>query len=357
METARFDYELPQHLIAQEAVEPRDLSRLLVLRRSGGPIEHRCFRDIVDYLRPGDLLVVNDSRVMKARLFARRIPQGGRVQVLLLERIGTGPAGVGERWRVLVQPGRRAPVGQRLEMAGGALVARVVERTGEGGRILDLESPGAPEAVRTLLDESGMMPLPPYIRRPLRDPERYQTVYAREEGSAAAPTAGLHFTPELLDRVRERGGRIEAVTLHVGVGTFRPVRAARVEEHVMHEEGYTIPERTAEAIARTKSSGGRVWAVGTTVVRTLESAARSASGGDRAGAVLAGAGSTSLFIHPPFEFGVVDVLITNFHLPRSTLLMLVCAFGGTERVLAAYREAVAAGYRFYSLGDAMLVLP
>ncbi|WP_324718182.1 tRNA preQ1(34) S-adenosylmethionine ribosyltransferase-isomerase QueA [Carboxydochorda subterranea] len=355
METSRFSYELPPALIAQRAAEPRDASRLLVLH-GDGRTEHRVFRDVIEYLRPGDLLVVNDTRVMKARLFARRRPQGGRVELLLLRRAGGGPAGGPptapdrvERWHVLVKPGRRAPVGQWLEAGDGRLGVRVVERTGEGGRVVELSSQTQP--VDTLLDELGALPLPPYIRVPLDDPERYQTVYARVAGSAAAPTAGLHFTPELLEKIRRAGVRIEPLTLHVGVGTFRPVRSERVEEHVMHEEFFTIPEETAEAILRTHEAGGRVWAVGTTVVRALESAA---VGSHR---VQAGPASTRLFIYPPYAFKVVDVLITNFHLPRSTLLMLVCAFGGTERVLAAYREAVALGYRFYSFGDAMLILP
>lgn len=358
MDVSVFDYALPPELVAQRAVEPRDRSRLLVLHRQSGLIEHRIFRDVVHYTRPGDVLVVNDSRVMKARFFARRRPQGGRVEFLLLRRVedettvgGAGDAGsLGrERWQALVRPGRRAPIGQELTAAGGQLRIRVVERTPDGGRIVEIESPSEP--VRAVLDRIGTVPLPPYIREPLEDAERYQTVYARCEGSAAAPTAGLHFTEELLDCLRRSGVEVVALTLHVGIGTFRPVRAATAEEHVMHEEFFTIPEETAAALGRAKAGGGRVWAVGTTVVRALESASAGL------GVIKPGSGWTRLFIYPPYHFKVVDVLITNFHLPRSTLLMLVAAFGGTERVLEAYRVAVAERYRFYSLGDAMLILP
>ena len=382
MEVSRFDYALPDELIAQTPAEPRDASRLLVLHRGSGTLEHRIFRELAEYVRPGDVLVFNDTRVMPARLFARRRPQGGRVEVLLLHRLDggssgnpsggllrNGPPGGGgspsgpevrspaapgaddrQRWKVLVRPGRRAPVGQLLEFGGGKLVGRVLARTDEGGRVVELESPGG-EPVGLILRRLGSVPLPPYIRRPLQDPERYQTVYARAEGSAAAPTAGLHFTPQLLQRLSERGAEQVYLTLHVGVGTFRPVRSRTVEEHRMHAEYYTIPPAAAEAVNRARRKGGRVWAVGTTVVRALESAA----GPD--GSVAPGSGWTELFIYPGYAFRAVDVLVTNFHLPRSTLLMLVCAFGGTEQVLSAYREAVARRYRFYSFGDAMLILP
>lgn len=364
MDVSLFDYQLPPELIAQSAVEPRDSSRLLVVHRGSSRIEHRIFRDVVEYTHPGDVLVLNDTRVMKGRFFARRRPQGGRVELLLLRRIdpsrpdspeeGAGPAvplpsAMQERWHVLVKPGRRAPVGQEMEAGDGQLAVRVLGRTPDGGRIVELESRSEP--VRAVLERICTVPLPPYIRGPLEDPERYQTVYAREEGSAAAPTAGLHFTPELLERIRQAGVTVVSLTLHVGVGTFRPVRSPTVEQHVMHEEFFTIPKPTAEAINAGRKRQGRIWAVGTTVVRALESAA------DESGAVRSVSGWTRLFIYPPYRFKVVDVLITNFHLPRSTLLMLVCAFGGTELVLAAYREAVAQRYRFYSLGDAMLILP
>ena len=348
MDPATFDYALPPELIAQSPVEPRDSSRLLVVRRTGERLEHRHFRDVVEYLREGDVLVLNDTRVMRSRLWARRRPQGGRVELLLLRRVERRPEGA-EIWHALVKPGRRAPAGQEMEAGDGQLRVRVLERTADGGRLVELTSRDG--TVSEVLARIGTVPLPPYIRRPLDDPERYQTVYAREEGSAAAPTAGLHFTASLLERIRQVGVEVVSLTLHVGVGTFRPVRAPVVEQHVMHEEFFTVPAATADAIARARQRGGRVWAVGTTVVRALESAA------DETGDVRPGSAWTRLFIHPPYRFRVVDVLITNFHLPRSTLLMLVCAFGGTERILSAYREAVARRYRFYSLGDAMLILP
>ena len=357
MEVARFDYELPEALIAQQPATPRDASRLMVLHRATGQLEHRTFRDIVDYVRPGDVLVFNDTRVMPARLVGQRRPQGGRVEVLLLRREQPGPADDGppgtggpERWRALVRPGRRLREGQLLAFGGGRLLGRVQARTEEGGRVLELWAAQGGEA-GPLLQELGSVPLPPYIRQPLADPERYQTVYAREKGSAAAPTAGLHFTVELLERLQQAGTTLAFCTLHVGVGTFRPVRAATVEQHRMHGEYYHIPEATARAVAEARRRGGRVWAVGTTVVRALESAARAD------GTVAAGPGWTELFIYPGYPFRVTDVLVTNFHLPRSTLLMLVCAFGGVERVLEAYREAVRRRYRFYSFGDAMLILP
>ncbi|HEY8424737.1 MAG TPA: tRNA preQ1(34) S-adenosylmethionine ribosyltransferase-isomerase QueA [Limnochordales bacterium] len=348
MDPATFDYALPPELIAQTPAEPRDSSRLLVVHRTEERLEHRRFRDVVEYLREGDVLVLNDTRVMRSRLWARRRPQGGRVELLLLRRVERRPDGA-EVWHVLVKPGRRAPVGQEMEAGDDQLQIRVLDRTEDGGRLVELASREG--TVSDVLARVGTVPLPPYIRRSLDDPERYQTVYAREEGSAAAPTAGLHFTPELLDRIRRLGVEVVSLTLHVGVGTFRPVRAPTVEQHVMHEEFFTIPASTAEAVGRARRRGGRVWAVGTTVVRALESAV------DETGDVRPGSGWTRLFIYPPYRFRVIDVLITNFHLPRSTLLMLVCAFGGTERILAAYREAVACRYRFYSLGDAMLILP
>ncbi len=351
MDPSLFDYPLRPELIAQFPVEPRDASRLFVLHRASGRIEHRIFREIVRYTRPGDVLVLNDSRVMAARLWARRRPRGGRVELLLLHPVEPGePAETSARWEVLVRPGRRAPVGQVLEVGAGELEARVLARTEAGGRLVEFAS-ATGESVGVLLKRHGRVPLPPYIRRPLADPERYQTVYAGPEGSAAAPTAGLHFTRELLERLADEGVRLAPLTLHVGVGTFRPVRSATVEGHRMHAEYYRIPEATARAIEEARSRGARVWAVGTTVVRALESAC----GPD--GAVRAGSGWTELFIYPGYRFRVVDALVTNFHLPRSTLLMLVCAFAGTRQVLEAYRTAAEMGYRFYSFGDAMLLLP
>lgn len=351
MDPSLFDYPLPPERIAQTPVEPRDASRLLVLYRSSGRVEHRRFSDIGEYTRPGDVLVLNDSRVMAARLFARRRPQGGRVELLLLHPSdAAGDQAFPHRWEVLVRPGRRAPPGQVLEVGQGQLEVRVLARTECGGRLVEFASPTG-EPVRALLQRYGSVPLPPYIRQPLADPDRYQTVYAGPEGSAAAPTAGLHFTRELLERLESQGVRLARLTLHVGVGTFRPVRSPTVEGHRMHAEYFTIPESTAAAIEQARRQGARIWAVGTTVVRALESA----SGPD--GAVHAGSGWTRLFIYPGYRFRVVEVLVTNFHLPRSTLLMLVCAFAGTGRVLEAYRTAAALGYRFYSFGDAMLVLP
>jgi len=336
-----FDYELPEELIAQEPVEPRDAARLMVVHRVSGRVEHRVFRDLPEYLRAGDVLVLNDTRVIPARLFGAKEGTGGRVEVLLLRRLAP------DVWEALVRPGRRLPVGARVVLGGGALVATAVDRTDAGGRVLRFEPPGELER---RLPEVGQMPLPPYIRRQLQDPERYQTVFAREEGSAAAPTAGLHFTPALLERIGAMGVEVVYLTLHVGLGTFRPVQVERVEEHRMHAEYYSVPPATAAAVSGAKREGRRVVAVGTTVARTLE-AASSADG-----QVAPGHGWTDLFIYPGYRWKVVDALITNFHLPRSTLLMLVSAFLGRERTLAAYAEAVRERYRFFSFGDAMLIL-
>jgi S-adenosylmethionine:tRNA ribosyltransferase-isomerase len=305
-----------------------------------GSGRHRRVRDLPDLLRPGDLLVVNDTRVLPARLFGRRLPSGGRVELLLAERLDE------RTWEALLKPGRRASPGTRLELAPG-LLAEVAAR-GEDGRFRVRFS----EPVEPHLDRLGHVPLPPYIHRPDEpaDRERYQTVYAREPGAIAAPTAGLHFDEALLAALAARGVERAALTLHVGLGTFKPITADLVHEHRMDAERFVVPEATADAVRRARAERRRVVAVGTTVVRALEGAA-AAHGGE----VRAGAGSTTLFVYPGFPFRVVDVLLTNFHLPRSTLLMLVCAFAGRERVLAAYREAVEAGYRFYSYGDAMLV--
>jgi S-adenosylmethionine:tRNA ribosyltransferase-isomerase len=357
-----FDFELPAAAIAQHPA-PRGESRLLVLDAVGAA-RHRRVRDLPSLLRPGDLLVVNDTRVLPARLFGRRLPGpsvsgraaeaargGGRVELLLAERHGE------REWDALIKPGRRAPPGTRIELAQD-LRAEVIAR-GEDGRFrLRFSVP-----VEPYLERLGHVPLPPYIHRADEpaDRERYQTVFAREPGAIAAPTAGLHFDAELLAALEARGVERAAVTLHVGLGTFKPVTAELVHEHRMDAERYLIPPATAEALRRARGEGRRVIAVGTTVVRTLESAAAALASGDeaRAGAderptVAAGGGSTSLFIYPGFRFRVVDALLTNFHLPRSTLLMLVAAFAGRERLLAGYREAIAAGYRFYSYGDAML---
>ena len=378
MLTDDFDYELPEERIAQRP-EPRGTSWLLVLDAEG-PYRHRRVGDLPALLRPGDLLVVNDTRVIPARLFGRRRPGGGKVELLLVEKVGP------QEWDVLVRPGRKARPGTVLDLAPG-LTAEMVERpegpeagpgpaAGDGRRRVRFSAP-----VEPWLDRLGHVPLPPYIRRADEAADRttYQTVYARRPGAIAAPTAGLHLTKELLAELAAHGVETAAVTLHVGIGTFQPVTAELVHEHTMERERYEIPEETAERIAATRAAGGRIVAVGTTVVRTLEGAAAAAAtvdgpapadpdGAAKAPAepdgaaappavrpVPAGAGATDLFIVPGFRFRVVDVLLTNFHLPRSTLLMLVSAFAGREHVLAAYREAIESGYRFYSYGDAMLV--
>ncbi len=350
-----YDYELPPGRIAQEAVEPRDAARLLVLRPGEDPERlDRYVRDLPGLLRPGDLLVVNDTRVIPARVHGSK-PTGGRVELFFTERLATGTSGgtTRETWRVLLGASRAPREGGAIELPGGWR-ARVTRAPGPGGEArVEVTGPGT---VRELLDRYGEPPLPPYIRRSPGDPrldrdrERYQTVFARAEGALAAPTAGLHFTPQLLARLAERGIRTTRVTLHVGEGTFRPVRVDTLEEIRLHEERFEVPEEASRAIAETRAAGGRIVAVGTTVTRALESRP-----GPAGGAPEPGGGRTDLFIAPGHRFRFVDVLLTNFHLPRSTLLMLVAAFAGRERVLAAYRHAVAAGYRFYSYGDAMLV--
>jgi S-adenosylmethionine:tRNA ribosyltransferase-isomerase len=349
-----FDYALPSALIAQTPIEPRDSSRLLVVHRSTGFIEHRLFRDIGQYLQPGDLLVANRSRVIPARLRGHKMPSGGAVELLLLAvRADLGR----DHWEALVRPGRRVREGQRLEFASGALAADVLERTPAGGRIVRLEA--ADGDVAGALARIGTVPLPPYIRAPLADPERYQTVYARVPGSAAAPTAGLHFTPALLADLQARGVGLVYVTLHIGLDTFRPIEEADVAQHQIHSEEIALDAATAARINAVRAAGGRIVAVGTTAVRVLESAAAHAEeqGNADSGAVVAPlCGRTSLFIVPGHRFRAVDVLLTNFHLPRSTLIVLVSAFAGRELVLRAYAEAVAQRYRFYSFGDAMLVV-
>jgi len=360
MRLSDFQYALPPGLIAQRPLPERDSSRLLLLDRETGAVGHRSFRDLPALLRPGDLPVLNDTRVLPARLYGAT-PRGGRVEILLLEEAEA------TAWWAWVKPGRRARVGAAFSLPGG-LTMRVLERGPEGRILLAFDGP---PSVREVLERHGYTPLPPYIKRaapgaggtaPLAGPpaglreahgedrERYQTIYAREEGAIAAPTAGLHFTDAVLEEVRARGVEVASLTLHVGVGTFKPVREEEVERHRMEPERYRITEATARAVKEARGRGGRVVAVGTTTVRALESAA------DEEGAPRAGAGQASLFITPGYRFRVVDGLLTNFHLPGSTLLMLVSAFAGRERVLAAYREAIAARYRFYSYGDAMLIL-
>lgn len=344
MELALFDYHLPPERIAQEPVEPRDRARLLVLRRASGALEDRTVGDLPDLLRPGDCLVVNDTRVLPARLFGRLVTGERPVELLFLRELEPG------RWEVLIRPGRLARTGAELALADGQVRATVVAEGEAGRRELAVAWSGP---ARALLLRWGLPPLPPYIRRYRKpegeDWERYQTVYAARDGAVAAPSAGLHFTPALLDRLSRRGVELHAITLHVGPGSFRPIRAGRVEEHRMEAEAFEIPEATARAVSRAKAEGRRVIAVGTSTTRALESAAD-----DRG--VAPGQGRTELFIAPGFAFRVLDGLLTNFHLPRSSLLLLVAAFAGRERVLGAYAHAVVAGYRFYSYGDAMLIV-
>jgi S-adenosylmethionine:tRNA ribosyltransferase-isomerase len=348
LKVSDFEFELPADAIAQEPAPRRGDSRLLVLNRTNGATSHRRFRDLPGELAPADLVVLNDTKVIPARLHGRK-PSGGRVEMLLVEPVGEeGGAPV---WRALLGGSRTIAAGMTLTFPAG-LTAVTREREGDVWRVLLVHDGGDPMGA---IDAAGEMPLPPYIRRGEGDPraasdrERYQTVYAKEPGAIAAPTAGLHFTSEMLEDLGARGMATATLTLHVGLGTFLPIRVDRVESHAMHEEAFRLPEATAQAIAAARRSGGRIVAVGTTVARVLESCA------DGSGGVSAGAGRSSLFIYPGFRFSVVDALVTNFHLPRSTLLMLVCAFAGTEPTLAAYREAVREGYRFYSYGDAMLV--
>ena len=336
-----FDYDLPSEFIAQVPIEYRDESRLLVIDRHQGTMKHTVFRDLPTYLMPGDLLVMNDTRVLPARLLGRRGQSGGKVEVLLLKEIAPG------QWETLVRPGRRCLPGEELVFGQGELTAEVLDRTEEGGRIIAFNHRGL-EFI-ALLTELGRVPLPPYIHTKLPDPERYQTVYARHLGSAAAPTAGLHFTPELLARIKSLGVETSFITLDVGLGTFRPVREANIAAHHMHEERYSISPETAEAINKAKSEGRRVIAVGTTVVRTLEAAGFS-------GWIEPQESCTDLFIYPGFQFKIIDALITNFHLPKSSLLMLVAAFAGYDNIMAAYKEAVLERYRFFSFGDAMFII-
>lgn len=349
MEVAFFDFELPSGQIAQRPAERRDAARLLVLERASGAIRaHARVADLPELLSPGDLLVTNDTRVFPARLLGRRDPSGGAVECLLLRRLDR------ERWEALVHPGQKLKPGKRMVFEGQGMVLRgeILERHFHGRRTIRLQAEGGLD-VEPVIDAIGHVPLPPYIHRPdeREDRERYQTVFARARGSVAAPTAGLHFTSDLLARLEARGVERTEVTLHVGYGTFKPVHAEQVEEHRVDEEVYEIREEAAASIERARREGRRVVAVGTTTTRALESAAI-----EGRGRVIPGRGATGLFIYPGFDFRVIGGLFTNFHLPKSSLLMLVSAFAGRERVLAAYREAIAKGYRFYSYGDAMLIL-
>lgn len=337
-----FYFNLPEELIAQTPIEKRDESRLLCLGRKSGEVCHRRFYELPEILKPGDLLVMNDSRVLPARLLGQKIPGGAAMEFLLLERKGQ------DLWEILVRPGRKAPVGARFSFGNGLLTGKIIDVLDEGNRLASFEYDGN---FYEVLERIGKMPLPPYITESLADNERYQTVYAKELGSAAAPTAGLHFTPELLDRLHEKGVNTAFITLHVGLGTFRPVKADNILEHKMHAEHYHISKETAKLINETKAGGGRVIAVGTTSCRTLEAVA-----GANAGAIMESDGYTDIFITPGYEFKIIDGLITNFHLPESTLIMLVSAFAGHGHVMEAYRRAVEEKYLFFSFGDAMLIL-
>lgn len=340
MKTEDFDFYLPEELIAQDPLEDRSSSRLLVLDKETGEIEHHHFKDIVDYLEAGDCLVINDTKVLPARLIGEREGTGAKVEVLLLKRQEN------DIWEALVKPGKKARPGMKLLFGGGILKGEVLEVVEEGNRLIQFQYTGIFEEV---LDQLGEMPLPPYITHQLEDKNRYQTVYARHAGSAAAPTAGLHFTPELLQEIEEKGINIARVTLHVGLGTFRPVKVENVLEHHMHSEFYQVDQEAVDKITQAKADGHRVICVGTTSCRTIESAAKAD------GTIEACSGWTEIFIYPGYEFKILDNLITNFHLPESTLIMLVSALAGKDEVLHAYEEAVKEKYRFFSFGDAMFL--
>lgn len=340
MDVKDFYFELPKEQIAQDPLEDRSASRLLVLDRETGAYEHKIFKNITEYLKPGDCLVLNNTKVIPARLFGEKEGTQAKIEILLLKRKEN------DIWETLVKPGKKARPGTRISFGGGLLTGEVLDVVEEGNRLIQFTYDGIFEEI---LDELGQMPLPPYITHQLEDKNRYQTVYAKYNGSAAAPTAGLHFTPELLDQVRKSGVDIAEVTLHVGLGTFRPVKVDDITRHHMHSEFYMISQEAAGKINAAKENGGRVICVGTTSCRTIESAA------DENGRLKESSGWTEIFIYPGYQFKVLDGLITNFHLPESTLLMLVSALAGREHVLAAYEEAVKQGYRFFSFGDAMLI--
>ena len=340
MDVKDFYYELPQELIAQDPLEDRSSSRLFVLGKQDGSIRHEVFRNITQYLNAGDCLVINNTKVIPARLFGEREGTGASIEILLLKRKEN------DIWETLVKPGKKAKPGTRIIFGGGLLTGEVVDVVEDGNRLIQFSYEGIFEEI---LDQLGQMPLPPYITHTLQDKNRYQTVYAKYDGSAAAPTAGLHFTPELLDEIRAKGVKIAEVTLHVGLGTFRPVKVENVQDHHMHSEYYEVTEEAARLINETKQSGGRVVAVGTTSCRTLESAAADD------GSLSAKSGWTDIFIYPGYTFKVIDALITNFHLPESTLVMLVSALAGRDNIMNAYAEAVRERYRFFSFGDAMFI--
>ena len=341
MKTSDFYYDLPQELIAQDPLEDRSSSRLMHLSLKDGSIEHRHFTDVLDYMEEGDCLVINDTKVIPARLYGHKEETGALIEILLLKRREN------DIWECLVKPGKKARPGAVIDFGEGLLTGEIIDVVDEGNRLIQFHYEGIFEEI---LDQLGEMPLPPYITHKLQDKNRYQTVYAKHEGSAAAPTAGLHFTPELLEEIKEKGVDIARVTLHVGLGTFRPVKVDEITEHHMHSEFFMIDEEAAEKINRAKETGHRVICVGTTSCRTVESAA------DENGHLEAKSGWTQIFIYPGYKFKVLDCLITNFHLPESTLIMLVSALAGREHVLAAYEEAVKERYRFFSFGDAMLVV-
>ena len=341
MKTSDFFYELPEELIAQDPLEDRTASRLLVLDRKTDKLEHKIFGDVINYLNPGDCLVINNTRVIPARLIGEKEGTGGKVEILLLKRREN------DIWESLVKPGKKLRPGARVTFGDGRLKAEILEIAEEGNRLVKFYYEGIFEEI---LDSLGEMPLPPYITHKLEDKEMYQTVYAKFDGSAAAPTAGLHFTNELLEKIRQKGIRIASITLHVGLGTFRPVKVEDVNNHHMHTEWYEVNNEAADIINETKKNGGRVICVGTTSCRTIESVA------DENGLMSAKTGETDIFIYPGYKFKVMDGLITNFHLPESTLVMLVSAFAGKERVLSAYETAVKERYRFFSFGDAMILL-
>ena len=340
MNIKEFYYDLPEELIAQDPLADRSSSRLLTLDKNSGAFSHHVFRDIVDYLNPEDCLVINNTKVIPARLMGEKEGTGAGIEVLLLKRKEDNV------WETLVKPGKKARPGARISFGGGLLVGEVIDVVEEGNRLIKFEYEGIFEEI---LDQLGQMPLPPYITHRLEDKNRYQTVYAKNDGSAAAPTAGLHFTPELLEKIKAKGIRIAEVTLHVGLGTFRPVKVENILEHHMHSEFYMVDEEAAAIINETKKNGGRVICVGTTSCRTIESAS------SEDGTIKAGSGWTEIFIYPGYKFKMLDALITNFHLPESTLLMLISALAGRDNVMAAYEEAVKERYRFFSFGDAMFI--
>ena len=340
MDLKDFKYDLPEELIAQDPLEDRSSSRLMVLHKDTGRIEHKIFRDIIDYLNPGDCLVINDTKVIPARLMGIKEDTGAAIEVLLLKR------NADDVWECLVKPGKKARTGARIVFGEGLLVGEIVDVIEDGNRMIKFHYEGIFEEI---LDKLGQMPLPPYITHKLQDKNRYQTVYARNEGSAAAPTAGLHFTKELLEKIKEKGVNVVSITLHVGLGTFRPVKVDKIEEHHMHTETFNISKEAADTINRTRAAGGRVIAVGTTSCRTLESAAADD------GTIPARSGDTDIFIYPGYKFKAIDCLITNFHLPESTLIMLVSALAGRDNIMNAYETAVKERYRFFSFGDAMFI--